>query len=250
MRRIATVFCNVWSNPGTLMNQVSLKRAACLLALAGVTFTYASAKEPADDAQPGAKIKRTGAATSAADAAIPECLEKLKLSPPQQAEVKGIVHKYDTSLDAVWKQFGEKYMETVRTEVMLLAAIEDNLTEPQRTQVHAQRRKVAHAEKALEGTNSKPNQATAKPADAAEQATAGISLTSEQEAAADKIHEKYMGQLRSLNRDIQGLHTRLVSLEADKLVEIEKILTKEQIAQLRESRLNVPAGAKVTSTTK
>jgi len=134
--------------------------------------------------------------------------------------------------------------------VALLAAIEDNLTEPQRTQVHAQRRKVAHAEKALEGTNSKPNQATAKPADAAEQATAGISLTSEQEAAADQIHQKYAGQLRSLNRDIQGLHTRLVSLEADKLVEIEKTLTKEQLVQLREGRLNVPAGTKVTSTAK
>lgn len=248
MRRITTVFCNVWSNPGALMNQVTLKRAVCFLALAGVTFTYASAKEPADEKEPGSKLKRTSAPTSAAEAVIPACLEKLKLSPPQQTEVKEIVRKYDVSLDGVWKQFGEKYMETVRTEVALLAAIEDNLTEPQRMQVHAERRKVAHAEKALEGTNSKPNQATNKPADAAEQATAGIKLTSEQEAAADQIHHKYAGQLRSLNRDIQGLHTRLVSLEADKLVEIEKTLTKEQLVQLREGRLNVPAAAKVTST--
>jgi hypothetical protein len=250
MRQLTKVFCHVWSNPGNLMNQITLKRAICVLALAGVTFTYASAKEPGDGNEPGSKIKRTGAPASAAEAAIPACLEKLKLSQPQQTEVKEIVRKYDVSLDAVWKQFGEKYMETVRTEVALLAAIEDNLTEPQRMQVHAQRRKVAHAEKALEGTISKPNQATAKPADAAEQATAGISLTSEQEAAADQIHQKYVGQLRSLNRDIQGLHTRLVSLEADKLVEIEKTLTKEQLAQLREGRLNVPAGAKVTSTTR
>jgi hypothetical protein len=173
MRRITTVFCNVWSNPGTLMNQVTLKRAMCLLALAGVTFTLASAKAPADDKDPGSKLKRTAAPAAAAEAALPACLEKLKLSQPQQTEVKEIVRKYDATLDAVWKQFGEKYMETVRTEVALLAAIEDNLTESQRTQVRNERRKVAHAEKALEGTTSKPNKATAKPADAAEQPLAG-----------------------------------------------------------------------------
>ncbi|MBI3860413.1 MAG: hypothetical protein HY290_00805, partial [Planctomycetia bacterium] len=179
-------------------------------------------------------------------------LEKLKLTQPQQAQAKEIVRKFDTSLDTVWKQFGEKYLETVRTEVALLAAIEDNLTEPQRAQVREQRRKVAHAEKALEGTNTKPNRAATKPVDASEQVLAGvgISLTDEQEAAADKIHHQYMSHLRSLNRDIQGLHTRLVSLEADKLVELEKLLTKEQLAQLREGRLNMTPGSKLTSTTK
>ena len=113
-----------------------------------------------------------------------------------------------------------------------------------------ERRKVAHAEKALEGTNSKPNKATAKPADAAEQATEGISLTDEQEAAADMIHQKYVGHLRSLNRDIQGLHTRLVSLEADKLVELEKMLTKEQLAQLREGRQSMSGAPKITTSDK
>jgi hypothetical protein len=76
-------------------------------------------------------------------------------------------------------------------------------------------------------------------------------LTPEQEDAADKIQQKYAGRLRSLNRDIQGLHTRLVSLEADKLVELEKLLTPEQLAQLREARQmktgvpNVTTGNKV-----
>ncbi|MBS0266616.1 MAG: hypothetical protein JSS02_32090 [Planctomycetes bacterium] len=98
------------------------------------------------------------------------------------------------------------------------------------------RRREAHAEKALEGTNSKPNSARGTPADAAEQMTAAVSLTSEQEAAADSIDEKYIGPLRSLNRDTQGLHNRLISLEADKLVEIENTLSQEQLAQLRESR--------------
>jgi len=252
MSRIKTVFCNVWSNAGTLMNQITLKRAVCLWALAGVTFTFASAKEPADDREAISKGKRTGAQAAPGEAPMPECLEKLKLSQPQQTEVKGILQKYDASINAVWKQYGEKYMAQVQTEVALLATIEDHLTEAQRTTVRSERRRVAHDEQVMEGTKSKPNQAKDKPADAAEQTTAGtgITLTSEQEATAEMIHEKYVGRLRSLNRDLQGLHTRLVSLEADKLVEIEKILTKEQLAQLRESRLNVPAMAKITAAAK
>ena len=234
------------------MNQITFKRAACLLALAGVGFTFASAKEPADDNQPNARNKRSATAPIAADAAIPACLEKLKLSPPQQTEVKAIMLKYDGSIHAVWTQFSEKYMTQVETEVALLAAIEDHLTEAQRSTVRDERRRVAHDEKATQSTKTRPNQSTAKPADAAEGAAApaGITLTSEQEATAESIHEKYVGRLRSLNRDIQGLHTRLVSLEADKLVEIEKTLTKEQLVQLREGRQSVPVVAKISSTEK
>lgn len=252
MRRFITVFAKVASNSGTLVNRAPLSRIACLTALVGgLALTQGFAKEPAE-ARSSSKIKPATAAAPATEAAIPASLEKLKLTQPQQAQAKEIIRKYDASLDAVWKQFGEKYMETVRTEVALLAAIEDNLTEAQRTQVRDQRRKVAHAEQALEGTNSKPNQATAKPADAVEQeiAGAGISLTAEQEAAADMIHQKYVSHLRSLNRDIQGLHTRLVSLEADKLVELEKMLSKEQLAQLREGRQSMTGAPKVTAADK
>jgi len=226
-------------------------KVALTALVGGLALTQGFAKEPAEpEAKPINKLKAANATAPATEAAIPACLEKLKLTQTQQTQARQIVSKYDASLDGVWKQFGEKYMETVRTEVALLAAIEDNLTEPQRTQVRNERRKVAHAEKALEGTNSKPNKATAKPDDAAEQATAGISLTDEQEAAADQIHQKYVGHLRSLNRDIQGLHTRLVSLEADKLVELEKMLTKEQLAQLREGRQSVTGTPKITATGK
>ena len=252
MRRFITNFGYVASQSGRIAKQAPLRRITYLAALVGgLALTQGFANEPSE-ARPGSKIKPATATFTAAETAIPACLEKLKLTQPQQAQAKEIVRKYDASLDAVWKQFGEKYLETVRTEVALLAAIEDNLTEAQRTHVRDQRRKVAHAEKALEGTNSKPNQATAKPADPADQVIAGIgiTLTDEQEDAADAIHHKYTGRLRSLNRDIQGLHTRLVSLEADKLVELEKILTKEQLSQLRESRLHVKAGAKVTSAEK
>jgi len=254
MRRLMDYFCNVESRSRVLMSTVTLRRTACLAAIGGaIALTQAFAQEPArPDAKSNSKIQPVNAIAPAAEAVIPASLEKLKLTQPQQAQAKDIIRKYDASLDAVWKQFGEKYMETVRTEVALLAAIEDNLTEQQRTQVRDQRRRVAHAEKALEGTNSKPNQATAKPADAAEQVVAGvgISLTDEQEAAAEKIQQKYSSHLRSLNRDIQGLHTRVVSLEADKLVELEKMLSKEQLAQLREGRQSMTGTPKVTAADK
>lgn len=238
MRRLFSVFSKTESGSGAMTTADTLRRTACLLAVGGVlAIAQAFASEPVlTETKP----------------AIPECLEKLKLTPPQQVQVQEIIRKYDASLDLVWKQFGDRYMTTVRTEVALLAAIEDNLTEAQRVKVRDERRKVAHAEKALEGTNQKPNQAKGRPVDAIKEEiqAVGVALNDQQEAAADKIHEKYLGQLRSLNRDIQGLHTRLVSLEADKLVEIEKMLTKEQLVQLRESRLTVTPAARVTSTIK
>jgi hypothetical protein len=38
-----------------------------------------------------------------------------------------------------------------------------------------------------------------------------------------------------------------VSLEADKLVELENVLTKEQLTQLREFRQNAPVAPKVAT---
>lgn len=92
-----------------------------------------------------------------------------------------------------------------------------------------------------------PNEESAKPGEAAEVgiAAAGVTLTDEQEAAAEKVQDKYRSQLRSMNRNIQGLHTRLMSLEADKLAEIEKVLTKDQLVDLRKYPLNAPVAPKV-----
>lgn len=183
-------------------------------------------------------------------AVLPECLEKLKLSAEQETEIKGIIQHFDGALGKVWTQFGDRYMHMIRLESSMLAAIEDNLSEPQREQVRERRRKTAHQEKVNASTPDKVNQATTKPANAVEDAAdgVGVSLTAEQEAAADKLQEKYHPQLHSLHRDIQGLHARLLSLEADKLVEIEKVLTKEQITQLRAHRQDAPAGRKLAVT--
>ncbi len=219
------------------LSALALATAACL------SVSSVNAQQP---------LPREAAArpqATAPQAEIPACLSKLKLTEQQQTQIKEIVRDYDADLTAVWGQFGERYMETVRTEAMLLAAIEDHLTEPQRSQVREQRRQTAQHKKAEASTDGKPNQAQEQPANAddVETALAAITLTDEQETAADQLHQKCHNQLRSLNRDIDGLHTRLVSLEADKLVEIEKVLTPEQLQQLRETRQDAPIAAKVTA---
>ena len=250
MRRLMTGYRNQQS-AGVPILHPNFKRAASLLAVASVLgLGTVVAEEPA---AAGNKSSTKGSAAQATagteTAAIPECLTKLRLSSQQEGQIKEIMQKYDGSLATVWKQFGSRYMQAIAMETSLLAAIEDNLTEEQRTQVRAQRHKTAHNEKAVEATNQKPNQSTTKPASAVEDDLAGVgfTLTSEQETAADKVQEKYKSQLRSLKRDIEGMHIRLVSLEADKLVAIEKILTKDQLAELRAHRQNAPDAPRVAT---
>ena len=213
-----------------------------VLAIAGLlAIGSAFAQEPAATSL---MPKNPGSSTQASSqqVALPTILEKLNLAPEQQVQIQEIVRDYNADVASVWKQFSDRYLETIRTEAILLSAIEDNLTEPQRQQVRDQRRRVARHEKALAGTNVKAKQETAKPVSAVEKELeiVGVPMTPEQEAAADAVQEKYLSRLRSLNRGIQGLHNRLVSLEADKFVEIEKVLTKDQLKQLCEIRKTAP----------
>ena len=259
----------------SLKHGPSLLAVACLLALAPAfaqdrikTEAKSTNKSNFDRAKEQDQSEKGQAHSE--QAAIPECLQKLNLTSQQEDQVKEIVHNYDGSLGMVWKQYSATYMKTICLETGLMAAIEDNLTESQREQVRHQRHITAQHEKAQAVSNTKGNQAsakpnvevrkatqtaeksndaTAKPAQAVEEglAAAGVTLTDEQEAAADKVQDKYRSQLRAMNRDIGRLHTRLVSLEADKLAEIEKVLTKDQLAQLRTSRQNAPDAHKVAS---
>ena len=175
--------------------------------------------------------------------AIPTCLERLTLTQPQQDRVREIVRKDDGDIESAWQQFGALYLDSVRTEVLLLSAIEDNLSDAQRDQVREQRRKTARHHKGVAGAKVDSDAAVTQPTSAAEEEReiVGVSLTPEQELAADKLQEKYLSRLRTLDRDIQGLHNRLISLEADKLVEIESVLSEEQLLQLREIRKTAPA---------
>lgn len=149
-----------------------------------------------DPADPSVKPQTKAAA---GDVAIPACLEKLTLTRQKQKQIKQIVRDYDSDLASVWKQFGVSCLETVRTEALLLTAIEDNLTDAQRKQVRDQRRRTAQHQKSLAGTDDKPNRATSKPVGAVEQeiGIGGVSLTAEQEAAADKLQEKCPRILRA-----------------------------------------------------
>lgn len=256
MRRFMLNMRGTCRRTGEALSRSVLGRMVGVLAIAGAAScmsAYAANQVEnvvrSNDATPTAR--RT---SQPEPVALPQCLKDLKLSTEQQTQIQGIIQNYDESMNMVWNQFGQRYMQTITMESSLLAAIEDNLTEGQRQQLRDQRRKTAKQEKAMASTSNRPNQAkstkdeeTTKPANAADEVldAINVSLTDEQEAAADKLQEKYRSQLRSLNRDIQGMHTRLVSLEADKLVEIEKVLTKDQLTSLRKSRANAPEAPKM-----
>jgi hypothetical protein len=219
-----------------------IRTGGSFLVIGGVlTVSAVLAQQVIRDAKPTAKDPSTPAA--AKDVAMPGCLHAMQLTSEQQDQIREIVREYDADVDAVWKQFRHGYTQAIQAEALLLCAIEDNLTEAQRKQVRDQRRKVARHESSQAGTEGPSLQPTDKPESAIEEELAiiGVTLTPEQELAADKIHGQYVSHLRALNRDIEGLHTRLVSLEADKLVAIEKVLTKDQLQQLRETRQQAPS---------
>jgi hypothetical protein len=244
MRRLITGFDKT---PASMDVSRSFRVWSLVAVAALVPFTSVMADEPA---RTDAQVPAAGALVHSEAAMIPACFEGLQLSSEQQTKVREIIATHDAKIAKVWKHFGKQYQETIAVESLLLAAIEDNLSDEQRSELRAQRRQVAMDEKANQEKKGQPNKATTeKPESAVKEASGagGVTLSAEQQAAADKLQEKYLTRLRSLNRDIQGLHTRLLSLEADKLVEMEKTLTPEQLKQLREVRKNAPADSKITA---
>jgi Spy/CpxP family protein refolding chaperone len=232
---------------------LSFRLASGLLAVASIlTVVPANAQGPAGGVAKvaaQAAVAPVAKATAAHADAIPEHLETLNLTADQQAKIKAIIQSYNGSIGVAWKQFGERYMQTIAIESSLLAAVEDNLTEAQRQQVRDQRSKTAkhageHAAPAEHAAAKDEKGARHAAGAEAEIAAAGVTLTHEQQAAAEEIHENYRAQLRTMHREIHGLHNRLLSLEADKLVQIEKVLTEAQLAQLRTSRQNAHHGVK------
>lgn len=244
-----------------------LLRFSSLLAVASIlTANSVFAAEPSDTrikaANPPAAARNNAHSDAAA---IPECLMKLNLTAKQQEQIEGIIREYDHSIDMVWDKFRERYMKTVAVETAQLAAIEDHLTDAQQKQIREHRRMTAQHKNISVRTNEVPHttakvdlssdksdksdKSADKPAGEVnvDVANVGVTLSQEQEATADKIHQKYRPHLRAMNREIHNLHNRLVSLEASKLTEIEQVLTKEQLTQLRANRedaadLNVTVG--------
>lgn len=236
-------YANTYVECGHSVNfQGSVRDCFRLLSLLGaVAFSGATEGLAQGTAE---KPSLTSAAAVPSD--LSECIKKLNLTDKQDVQVKEIADKYDAAIKSVWQQFSEKYMQTIVAETTLMAAVEDGLTEEQRNRIRQQRRKLAQHEKLIEAHSGGSSRETSKPIEGVgdELAETGVTLTEEQEELADKLQEKYRPQLRALNREIQGLHARLLSLEADKLVSIEKVLTKEQLMQLREIRKAGPAVTK------
>src|SRR5690606_4718831 len=81
---------------------------AAAVAVAGVlSLAPARAAEPAERGV-GSRPK-----AASGNATISACLEKLALSPQQQTQIQEIVRGYDADLTEVWKEFGERYLQTV-----------------------------------------------------------------------------------------------------------------------------------------
>lgn len=205
---------------------------------------------------------------AADDVPLPECLRDLTLTPAQQVKIKAVVGKANEEMAATWQQFSQSFMASVQTEAMLASAIEDHLTDSQRNQVRDLRRRSMQQhrvifERSLNGQrpagaadssqdsqipngSRQPNQPQAnqdpvrqdKEVVQEDLTVFGVALTNEQIAAADKMQERYMSDLRTQNREIAALHLQLVCLEAQKIEEIELLLTPDQLQQLRESRQN------------
>ena len=228
-------------------------KVSSLLAVASVMgLAPVLAKDPA---APADKVSVKGAAAHG-EVVLPACLAKIEMTAEQEEKVKEIVSKTDASMAKVWGQFGHRYTQMVKAEAAMLAAIEDHLTEPQLKQVRMHRQRTAHHGRRKMGSNAtKPAAPKAVTEPANENATEaeeqlaqnGVTLTAAQAEASDKIQEKYQTNLEVLHNEIQELHARLLALETDKLAEIEKVLTKEQLVELRKNRDMPPATVKVAS---
>ena len=195
---------------------------------------------------------------------LPSCLTKLKLTDDQKSKAKEVVQKYDDKIDKVMKHFSHKYLETVETEAALLTSVEEILSEHQRENIRNERRKAAHSDNDTDKADStktdEKSQATTindaksnKSPVIAEEIdeitfSNGVKLTVDQEVIADRITNRHMAHLRALHRRIHMIHNRLIALETDKLVELEKLLTKEQLSQLRQDRQAAADDAHAAST--
>src|SRR5262245_21050612 len=228
----------------------------CFLIVGAIALTAALARdpeasatkdprEPATSGKAGARLDKT---------ALPDPIEKLQLSDDQQKQVRQVVDKYDGEIDRVWKEFTKRYLDTIALETKSLAAVKDTLGDSQRTFIRKQRARIAHgsaadderrqpADRQRRDDEARSDQRTAQPTAVVEEVLAvGVTLTPAQERAADAVYASYFERLRNAKREIHELHTRLLSLESEKLAEIEQLLSKDQLMQLRQERQAAAAG--------
>lgn len=201
----------------------------------------------------GSTAGSRGKSSKSQEGKLPEEFEKLNLSSQQKDKIEGILRDYDSQLESAWDEFGERYQQAIGLEASMLAAMEEHLTDGQRKRVHEHRHKAAQggdengqqAGTANQDQNEKSANPAAANANSNQQGTQqgnpaeeevvviGISLTPQQRQAADKIHRSYFDQLQGIGQELGRLHARLVALETEKIVKVEDVLSKDQLAQLR-----------------
>ncbi len=164
----------------------------------------------------------------------PDFLANLKLSSDQKSKIDDIEKKYDADFDSTWKEFSDHYQLALRLEASMLAAIEEHFTDAQRKELRQQRQRVAHHHKHHDG-KSKVKVTTEAPRNEVVEETLiiGIQLTPQQQEKTHSVRRNFADRLSSLNDEIDRLQAKLVSLETEKLLDIEEVLTKEQREQLR-----------------
>lgn len=163
---------------------------------------------------------------SAAIVGFPLVLEKLDLTAEQRQQIEAIVSKQDTLFLSAWQEFTIGYQQTLKAEAVLLAAIEVGFNDAQRQKAQDERRKTIKLTAA-------PISATTGGAKT-DPGPAGVALTPEQVAAVNKLQEKYHVHLAPMTRDIQNSHNRMLAIEMEKFLEIQKVLNKDQLTKLNQ----------------
>jgi len=183
-----------------------------------------------------------GAATNSND--LEGMLDRLKLTADQKEKIKKICKDSEADREATWKAFEIRYREAIAIEASMLAAIEDNLSDAQRKNLSEHRRRHRHRGDAASG-NAQRNAASQPVVE--EITIIGVTLSPEQEDAAETLRDRYSDRLQDLSGLIEDLHARLVGLETERLLEIEGVLTKDQREELRKEHQKITKATKLTS---
>jgi len=204
---------------------------------------------------------------------LPDFLTSLNLTSDQKDKIKAICNECDKDRENAWHRFDASYREAVGIEASMLASIEENLTEAQRKQIREQRERIArrHAMRderredrrerhdigkndAAKDTNKNDtvkdnnrNDSNNKNDIVVEEITVvGVNLSPDQESTAENVRGSYSHRLHKLNRRISDIHAQLISMEVERLLKIEEILTKEQRQQLRKEHQNMGADVRTS----
>jgi len=194
---------------------------------------------------------------------IPEALQKLNLSEKQKDQIRDIEKKYDSRFEDAWKRFDEAHLQIVGAEATLNAAFEDQLNDSQKQKLRDMRKKDAEESKRNDqsaSNKSQPERRTAlKPESGNSQGKDNSSqpqgiilyevtisgspeqmrelgLEGNQQQQCDKVCQQFHSKLRHEWRELHAAHRQLVQIETEKLEQIEKVLTKDQLQDLRQQR--------------